>query len=169
MRDSNLGSAHQGSWVLQMDEAVSSQWALVIRNDGEASVVPLADVSALHHHDTASGDKNPTIIVLQTQEQDELVAGSGLALGSSEAITSSGPGAEGEADHVADFITVSAGQEEGTVNPLSITIADTPHHLPPIGGDSLDNIHISVLAGGEVTPHIAHHTATREETVLGGL
>lgn len=48
---------------------MNSQWALVIRNDGEASVVPLADVSALQQDEAAIGDKNPTIIVLQTQEQ----------------------------------------------------------------------------------------------------
>lgn len=59
--------------------------------------------------------------------------GTGLELSSSQAITQSDPVTEGEADHVADFITVSAGQEEGVVDPLSITIADTSHHLPDIG------------------------------------
>lgn len=59
--------------------------------------------------------------------------GSGLELSSSEAISGSAPGAEGEDEQVADFITVSAGREEGVVDPLSITIADTSHHLPPIG------------------------------------
>ena len=51
---------------------MSSQWALVIRNDGETSVVPLRDVSALQHDEAVIGDKNPTIIVLQTQEQVRL-------------------------------------------------------------------------------------------------
>lgn len=58
-----------------MEEAVSSQWALVIRNDGEASVVPLAEVPALQQDEAANGDKNPTIIVLQTQEQVSVFLG----------------------------------------------------------------------------------------------
>lgn len=61
--------------------------------------------------------------------------GSGLELSSSEAISGSAPVAEGEAEQVADFITVSTGREEGAVDPLSITIADTSHHLPTIGTD----------------------------------
>ena len=52
-----------------MEEAVSPQWTLVIGNDGEASVVPLAEVSALQQDEAAIGDKNSTIIVLQTHEQ----------------------------------------------------------------------------------------------------
>ncbi|XP_050735460.1 uncharacterized protein LOC127007956 isoform X2 [Eriocheir sinensis] len=140
-----------------MEEAVSSQWALVIRNDGEASVVPLAEVSALQQDEAAIGDKNQTIIVLQTQDQDSLVDESGLSEpGSLEGISGRIVAAKEGAKHVADFITVSAGREEGTVDPLNITIADAPHDLPDIGPDSLDNIHISVLAQGEVSHTLPH-------------
>ncbi|XP_045119882.1 zinc finger protein 652-A-like isoform X2 [Portunus trituberculatus] len=145
-----------------MEDAVSPQWTLVIRNDGETSVVPLAEVSALQQDEAAIGDKNSTIIVLQTHEQDVLVDNSGLELSSSQAISQNDPVSEGEAEHVADFITVSAGQEEGVVDPLSITIADTSHHLPDIGPDTLDNIHISVLAASEVTQAIPEKAATED-------
>ena len=59
--------------------------------------------------------------------------GSGLELSACEDISGSDAVTEEAAKHVADFITVSAGREEGAVDPLSITIADTSHHLPPIG------------------------------------
>ncbi|KAK8394998.1 hypothetical protein O3P69_006036 [Scylla paramamosain] len=146
----------------EMEEAVSPQWTLVIRNDGGASVVPLAEVSALQQDEAAIGDKNSTIIVLQTHEQDVLVDSTGLELSSSQAISQSDPVTEGEAEHVADFITVSAGQEEGAVDPLSITIADTSHHLPDIGPETLDNIHISVLAPSEMTRAIPEKAATED-------
>lgn len=66
--------------------------------------------------------------------QDGLVDESGLSdPSSSEGISGGDAAAKEGVKHVADFITVSAGHEEGTVDPLNITIADAPHHLPAMG------------------------------------
>lgn len=54
---------------LQMAESGGSTWALVIRDDGEASVVPLSDVPTLQAADDVAGtaEDNPTFIVLHAQ------------------------------------------------------------------------------------------------------
>lgn len=52
-----------------MEEPGNSRWALVIRDDGEASVVPLSDVPVIQQEGADVAEKNPTVIVLQTQEQ----------------------------------------------------------------------------------------------------
>lgn len=53
----------------QMAESGGSTWALVIRDDGEASVVPLSDVPTLQAAEEVAGtaEDNPTFIVLHAQ------------------------------------------------------------------------------------------------------
>lgn len=57
-----------------MEKAENSRWALVIRDDGEASVVPLSYMPVIHQEGETSHDKNSTVIVLQSQGQVQTLA-----------------------------------------------------------------------------------------------
>ncbi|XP_042216916.1 zinc finger Y-chromosomal protein 1-like [Homarus americanus] len=144
-----------------MEESGSSRWALVIRDDGEASVVPLSDVPVIQQEGTAGADKNPTVIVLQTQERDEATSCCSVAPNVTEGIAGDGGGTERprtNAENITNFISLSGDQVEGSVDHLGgtvITIADASEPLATIGSESLENIEISVLAHEE-TAHTIH-------------
>ncbi|KAK7069730.1 hypothetical protein SK128_014017, partial [Halocaridina rubra] len=53
-----------------MAENSNSRWALVIQNDGEASVVPLTNVSVMEP-DMSADDKTSTVLVWKTNEEAE--------------------------------------------------------------------------------------------------
>ncbi|KAK3864353.1 hypothetical protein Pcinc_029949 [Petrolisthes cinctipes] len=140
-----------------MAESGGSTWALVIRDDGEASVVPLSDVPALQAAEevvAGTTDDNPTFIVLHAQNE-----GSGGTEGTGSVVTD-GTTDKTTHDNLSDLISLSATQEEGGVGHLSsavISIADASQHLSAIGPGGLEALPIQVLTAHEETTEDLHH------------
>lgn len=153
----------------EMEEPGSSRWALVIRDDGEASVVPLSDVPVIHEEGAGIVDKTPTVIVLQTQEQDEATGGCCVGSHVTENISEDADGRERSrtsAESITDLISLSAGQVEDSVDHLGgavITIADASQPPSPIESSTLENIEIRVLTHEE-TAHTTHTSELNDGT-----
>ncbi|KAK4291012.1 hypothetical protein Pmani_036142 [Petrolisthes manimaculis] len=142
-----------------MAESGGSTWALVIRDDGEASVVPLSDVPALQAAEevvAGTTDDNPTFIVLHAQNE-----GSGGTEGTGSVVTD-GTTDKATHDNLSDLISLSATQDEGGggVGHLSsavISIAEASQHLSAIGPGGLEALPIRVLTTHEETTEDLHH------------
>ncbi|XP_066981459.1 LOW QUALITY PROTEIN: uncharacterized protein [Macrobrachium rosenbergii] len=154
-----------------MDGSSSSRRALVIRDDGEARVVPLADVSVIGEE--ASGeDKNSAVIVWQTSEQIDSLKSSSVGLqpyGKPDDEDSHNPEISLESvDSLETFIGLSANQEDftdqfgGTV----ITIADADVS-PSLNSGPLEKVKLNILPKERWTP-ILTDVQVHEDMVVNG-
>lgn len=122
----------------------------MIRDDGEASVVPLSNVSVIHQEGTEGEEKNPTVIVLQTEGQEEETHETPSGLNITEEIVGSlrTSSSRSNAEDIAAFISLSSGQVEESGDRIEgavITIAETGEQQSPGDVNTIENIEIDVL------------------------
>ncbi|XP_068200293.1 uncharacterized protein [Palaemon carinicauda] len=152
-----------------MDGLSNSSRALVIRDDGEARVVPLADVS-VGEEETSGEDKNATVIVWQTSEQIDSLKTTSVGLGTfgkpDEDLQSPGISLE---DSLDTFIGLSANHMEDFTDQFGgtvITVANAAEAFS-IESDPLEKVNLDILPNERWTP-ILTDVQVHEDVVVNG-